>query len=261
MSSSEKIGKRSFIKYASATAGLAVLSGLGYYYYYIHEASRPSQAAVRVTGKKLPLPPPSKKSEVSLEEALLKRRSIRDYTDEPLTLQEVGQLLWAAQGITEPRWGGRTAPSGGPIYPLEIYVVADDKGVTNLDAGVYHYIPQDHSLDMTLAGSAVRDLAVAALDQDWVYNAKISIVIAAAYHRTTERYGDRGVRYVHLEAGHAGQNIYLQAAALNLGTLVLGAFIDDQVKSVLNLPDEEDPIYIVPVGHPSKLSEPPRGPA
>ncbi|MEA3459135.1 MAG: SagB/ThcOx family dehydrogenase [Chloroflexota bacterium] len=191
------------------------------------------------------LPQPRYDSDVSIEETLLKRRSVRDYTGELLTLEEVSQLLWAAQGITAD-WGGRTAPSAGATYPLETYLVVGD--VEGLEEGVYKYNPHRHELCKVLDGDKRVELARAALEQDWVKEGAVDIVLTAVYERTTVRYGQRGTRYVHMEAGHAAQNVYLQAVALNLGTVVVGAFYDDQVKKVLRLPKEEHPLYIIPVG-------------
>ncbi|MBT9149799.1 MAG: SagB/ThcOx family dehydrogenase [Dehalococcoidia bacterium] len=191
------------------------------------------------------LPEPRHDGDVSVEATLLKRRSVRDYTGEALTLQEVSQLLWAAQGITDPR-GLRTAPSAGATYPLEILLVVGD--ITNLPQGVYRYKPHEHKLVKVLEGDLRAKLAHAALGQTWVREGAINIIITAIYERTTRRYGDRGIRYVHMEVGHVGQNIHLQAVALNLGTVVVGAFRDDQVKKILNLPPDEHPLYIMPVG-------------
>ena len=191
------------------------------------------------------LPEPRYDSDVSLEEALLKRRSVRHYTGEPLKLWEVSQLLWAAQGITAD-WGGRTAPSAGATYPLETYLVVGD--VEGLEEGVYKYSPHGHELRKVLDGDKRAELAEAALGQSWVREGAVDIVFTAIYERTIGRYGKRGIRYVHMEVGHVGQNVYLQAVALDLGTVVIGAFYDDQVKRILNLPPEEHPLYIMPVG-------------
>jgi len=194
---------------------------------------------------RIKLPEPKHSGNVSVEEALLKRRSIREYTDEPLTLQEVSQLLWAAQGVTDPR-GLRTAPSAGALYPLEVYVVVGD--VVNLAKGVYKYKPHEHQIMRVVEGDKRAELCKAALEQAWVEKGAISIVFTAVYERTTVKYGDRGVRYVHMEVGHAAQNVCLQATAINLGVVTVGAFYDDQVKKVLNLPGDEQPLYIIPVG-------------
>ncbi len=191
------------------------------------------------------LPEPRLKSEISLEEALLKRRSIREYANLPLTLEDVSQLLWAAQGITA-KWGGRTAPSAGALYPLEVYLVVGN--VENLAAGVYKYKPERHELVKVRDDDVRGELAKAALGQSWVKEGAIDIVIAAVYERTTKKYGDRGMMYTHMEAGHAAQNIYLQAAALDLGMVTIGAFYDDQVKDILDMPRNETPLYVIPVG-------------
>ena len=184
-------------------------------------------------------------SDVSLEQTLLQRRSVRDYTGEPLILHEVSQLLWAAQGITDPR-GLRTAPSAGALYPLEVYVVVGD--VQSLSPGVYRYDPPKHKLVKVLDGDLRAKLADAALGQGCVKEGAINIVFTAVYERTTQKYGERGIRYVHMEVGHAAQNVYLQAVAFNLGTVVIGAFHDDQVREILSLPQQEQPLYIMPVG-------------
>lgn len=196
-------------------------------------------------GTEVELPEPRYDSDVSIEETLLKRRSVRDYTGEALTLEEVSQLLWAAQGTTDPR-GFRTAPSAGATYPLETYLVVGDVG--NLTEGVYRYESAEHKLVKVLDGDWRAQLAGAALGQSWVKNGAVNIVFTAIYERTTGRYGDRGIQYVHMEVGHAAQNVYLQATALGLGTVVIGAFHDDQVSEILKLPKNEQPLYIIPVG-------------
>lgn len=204
--------------------------------------SAPSQLPTHI---EVNLPEPRLDSNASIEQTLLKRRSVRDYTGKHLTLQEVSQLLWAVQGITDPV-GLRTAPSAGDTYPLEIYLVVGD--VKYLSMGIYHYQPVGHKLIRVLDGDMRMELSTAALGQIWVKEGAVDIVITAIYERTTERYGERGIRYVHMEAGHAAQNVYLQAVALNLGTVTVGAFHDDQIKEILNLNQQEQPLYIMPVG-------------
>lgn len=194
----------------------------------------------------LVLPAPRTDSDVSLEQTLLNRRSVRDYRGEPLNLSQVSQLLWAAQGITQAGTGFRTAPSAGATYPLETYLVVGD--VVGLSPGVYRYEPGNHTLARTVTGDIRRELATAALGQGSVRGGAVAIVFTAVYHRTTQRYGERGIRYVHMEAGHAAQNVYLQAVALDLGTVTIGAFSDEQVSQLLNLPADEKPLYIMPVG-------------
>jgi len=226
---------------------LAVLVALGLTatYLLMRQTPRPTPE-LTTTGIKLP--EPRYRGDVSLEEALLKRRSIRDYTGEPLTLQEVSQLLWAAQGITDPR-GFRTAPSAGALYPLEVYVVVGD--VENLAKGVYRYNPHEHELVKVLDGDKRADLAKAAVGQRCVEEAAIDIVITGVYERTTKKYGERGIRYVHIEVGHAAQNVCLQATAMGLGAVTVGAFYDDQVGEILNIMKGEQPLYIIPIGRPS----------
>jgi SagB-type dehydrogenase family enzyme len=196
-------------------------------------------------GERIALPEPRAESGTSVEEALAQRRSVRAYSGEHLTTEEVSQLLWAAQGITAP-WGGRTAPSAGALYPLELYVVIGD--VEGMDTGVYRYRPEEHELEKVLDGDLRAKLTDAALGQDCIRAAAIDIVFTAVYERTTAKYGERGERYVQMEAGHAVQNVYLQAVALDLGTVTIGAFTDSEVKSIMNLEEQEDPLYIMPVG-------------
>ena len=200
--------------------------------------------------KVIKLPKPRTQGTVSLEESLARRRSIREYTEQPLSIEQLSQLLWAAQGITLPTWGFRTAPSAGATYPLELYVVVGKECVNGLEEGVYRYDPKSETLTFIADGDRRRDLSIAALGQEWVAGARVDIVITALYERTTRRYGERGVRYVHMEAGHVSENIYLQAAAMGLATVTIGAFYDEQVKKVLELPKELEPLYIHPVGYP-----------
>jgi SagB-type dehydrogenase family enzyme len=191
------------------------------------------------------LPQPQLKGTVSLEETLQMRRSVRNYAPISLKLKDISQLLWSAQGVTS-EWGGRTAPSAGALYPLEVYLVAGD--VEGLESGIYRYIPSGHKITDVKEGDIRRALSVAADNQSWVADAPISIVITAIYEKTTGKYGDRGVMYVHIEAGHAAQNVCLQAVALGLGAVPVGAFEDQTVKDVIGMNDGETPLYIIPVG-------------
>ena len=201
--------------------------------------------ALEVEKMRIKLPEPKYNSDVSLEQSLVKRRSVRDYTGEVLTLEEVSQLLWAAQGTTSAR-GFRTAPSAGALYPLELYLIVGD--VQDLATGIYLYKPKKHELVM-IAGKDVRQqLAGAALGQSSVKNGAIDLVFTAVYQRITRKYGDRGIKYVHMEIGHAAQNVCLQATAMNLGVVTIGAFDDQKVSKILNLPKDEEPLYIIPVG-------------
>ena len=181
----------------------------------------------------------------SLEGLLRQRRSIRDYTDAPLTQDEVIKLLWAGQGITNTR-GFRTAPSAGALYPLEIYLVAGN--VDNLVPGIYKYNPAKNALALVKEGDVRIGLARASLGQGSVAEGAIDIVIAAVYERTKIKYGDRGERYVHIEVGHAAQNICLEATALGLGLVTIGAFNDSAVAEIIGMSPDEAPLYVIPVG-------------
>ena len=238
---------RSFRKRMGLVVIVATLllgTGLGLYL----SLPRGTEPAVLAPERFIALPEPRTQGDVSLEEAISRRRSIRRYARASLALDQVGQLLWAAQGITEPGRGFRAAPSAGATYPLELHLVVGEGAVEGLAPGVYRYLPEGHQLKQRLEGDLRGRLSAAALGQPWVKEAPIAIVITAVYQRTTARYGERGIRYVHLEAGHVGQNIYLQAVALGFGTVAVGAFQDDAVAALLQLPPEEIPLYIFPVG-------------
>ena len=208
------------------------------------KSAAPSAPPV-VEGSVVKLPEPRYDSDVSLEQSLLARRSVRSYTGQSLTLEEISQLLWAAQGITDLA-GFRTAPSAGGLYPLEIYVVAGE--VENLAPGIYRYQPEGHQIVKTIDGDKRAALARAALGQSPVKDGAAVFVFTAVYERTTVKYGDRGIRYVDMEAGHAAQNLCLQAVAMELGAGTIGAFSDEDVFSLLSLPEQESPLYIIPVG-------------
>ena len=182
----------------------------------------------------------------SLERVVQVRRSVREYSRKPLTHDELAQLLWAAQGVTGPE-GLRTAPSAGALYPLEVDVVIGD--VDGLPSAIYRYSPDRHELVLTREGDRRRELGAAALGQDCVEAGAAVIALAAVYERTTGKYGERGIRYVHMEVGHAAQNVCLEAAALGLGAVVVGAFEDAAVKRVLGLARDEEPLALIPVGH------------
>jgi SagB-type dehydrogenase family enzyme len=196
--------------------------------------------------QEISLPAPRLSGALSVEQALRTRRSVRAFADAPLTLLEVGQLLWAAQGITQA--GNRTAPSAGALYPLELYVAAGR--VEGLTAGVYRYLAAGHRLQRVLTRDVRVELSQAALGQDCVRDAPAVLVFAAVERRTTRKYGARGVRYVHMEVGHAAQNAFLQVTALGLAAVVIGAFDDTAVQESLALPPQESALYLLPVGRP-----------
>ncbi len=191
------------------------------------------------------LPPPQRESPTSIEEALLRRRSIREYRQEALSLKELAQLLWAAQGVTDPG-GYRTAPSAGALFPIELFVAAGN--VNEVPAGVYKYVPDRHWLVMGLHGDRRYSIYTAALMQDPIRRAEAVLVFAVVYERTTRKYGERGIRYAQIDVGHAAQNVYLQCVSLNLGTVAIGAFFDVGVKKAIGAKDDEVPLYIMPIG-------------
>jgi SagB-type dehydrogenase family enzyme len=200
--------------------------------------------------EKIKLPEPNYKGIVSVEEAIQQRRSERNFTGRALTMDQLSQMTWCAQGVTDAAGRKRSAPSAGATYPLDLYVVVGEKTCADLAAGVYRYLPGEHAIILHLAGDRRKPLAAAALGQDFIARAPLSLVLTANYLRTTGRYGKRGARYVYMEAGHVGENVHLQAKAMGLGTCMVGAFDDSEVSSTLSLPAEHEPLYIMPVGYP-----------
>ncbi len=195
------------------------------------------------------LPSPAHKGTVSVEEALKKRRTVRQFASRPLDLNQVSQLLWGADGVSDPR-GLRTAPSAGATYPLELYLAVGERGVTNLAPGIYRYNPQTHALEPGAAqGDLKASIARASLHQTWMAEAPVMVVIAAAYQRCMARYGNRGVQYTHMEAGLVGQNLFLQAEALGLACGIVGAFEDQSLAQILKLPKDHAPLLVMPVGY------------
>ncbi|MEM4347765.1 MAG: SagB/ThcOx family dehydrogenase [Candidatus Altiarchaeota archaeon] len=183
-------------------------------------------------------------SKISVEKAIFSRRSVRKYSEEALTLEEISRILFFSQGITQNEFL-RTAPSAGATYPLETYLVVGK--VENLEHGVYHYIPEKHEIEKIFSGDVREKLADAALGQDFIAKAPASIIFTAIYERTTQRYGKRGIRYVHMEVGSASENVHLECESLGLGTVIVGAFYDEEVARLLNLNDEI-PLCIMPIG-------------
>ncbi len=190
-------------------------------------------------GTLITLPKPDQDGLMSLERTIAARRSQRDFLPKPLSLEQIGQLTWAAQG-QDTRSKYRTAPSAGATYPLELFVITNQ--------GMFHYLPDRHALEKLTDQDLRAKLASAAWGQDFIEAAPLTLVFAAQFARTTGRYGQRGVRYVHNEVGHAAQNVHLQAEALGLGSVPIGAFDDTSVSSVLSLPDYLEPLYLVSVG-------------
>jgi SagB-type dehydrogenase family enzyme len=201
-------------------------------------------------GEVIDLPEARFKGETSLEEVLYNRHSVRRYEDKPITLEQLAQLLWAGKGINIDGVSGptKTAPSAGGLYPQELFVAAGR--VDGLDPGIYTYSSRNHSLEQIKRGDLRRELANAALGQSFIAEAPVSIIIAGVYERSTRKYGRRGAdRYVHMDAAHSAQNIFLQAVALELGTVTVGAFNDDKMHEIIGT-EQAVPLYIMPVGHP-----------
>ena len=201
------------------------------------------------------LPSPKIKGNVSVEDALANRRSHRHFQNKELSAEQLSQILWAAYGITRPipersslRGGLRTTPSAGALYPLEIYAAVGN--VTGIEAGVYKYVSQGHKIIRTIDKDIRKELSTAALGQVMVSDAPVTVIYSAVFSSITRRYGERGrERYVFMELGHSAQNIYLQAEALGIGTCAIGAFIDGKVSELLQLPTEEVPLYLMPLGY------------
>jgi SagB-type dehydrogenase family enzyme len=185
------------------------------------------------------LPKSVKKGEKNLEECIYKRKSIRHFKDTVIDIEKVSQILWATQGKKGEK---RTVPSAGATYPLEIYVNLRDKGLFN-------YIVKNHTLELIIEEDLSKKLARASWDQNFIAEAYMNIIICAEFSRTTVRYGERGVRYVFIEVGHCAQNIHLEAVALGLASVPVGAFEDEQVTEVLKLPKRIEPLYIIPIGY------------
>jgi SagB-type dehydrogenase family enzyme len=194
------------------------------------------------------LPPPAYQGQMSVSEALKKRRTVRQFSNKELDLAQVSQLLWGTDGISDSR-GLRTAPSAGATYPLEFYLVVGERGVSGLAPGLYHYRPDSHTLELTRKGDLRTPVVRACLHQTWMAEAPVMVVIAAEYRRCMARYGERGIRYTHMEVGHTGENLFLQAEALGLACGIVGAFEDQTLKDVLHLPPQHEALLVMPVGY------------
>ncbi|MFC1511223.1 SagB/ThcOx family dehydrogenase [Candidatus Margulisiibacteriota bacterium] len=190
------------------------------------------------------LPKPKIQSKVSLEETIRQRRSEREFTDRELSMEQLSQILWAAQGITDNEFGFRAAPSAGALYPLHIYIVKKN--------GIFRYVPDGHKLIQLSEEDKRQSLHRASLGQKSIQHAPVDLIITANFAITQAKYGARAFRYVCMEVGHTAENIHLQAEALGLASLPIGAFWDDVVKKALDIPENEDPLYIIPIGYPKK---------
>ncbi|MCK4371028.1 MAG: SagB/ThcOx family dehydrogenase [Candidatus Lokiarchaeota archaeon] len=188
----------------------------------------------------LKLPNPNLKGEKNLEECIYERESVRSYKDKEIEFEKISQILWAAQGKKGQK---RTVPSAGATFPLEIYITLKDKGF-------FHYNFEKHVLELITSEDLSKKLAQASWDQNFIAEAYLNVIICAIFERTTQRYGQRGIRYVYMEVGHCAQNIHLEAVALGLSSVPIGAYEDNKVKDVLDLKKKIEPLYIIPVGYP-----------
>jgi SagB-type dehydrogenase family enzyme len=201
-----------------------------------------------LAGESIKLPPPATKGGMPLAEALNARRTVRQFAARALDLAQLSQLLWEADGMSDPQ-GHRTSPSAGATYPLDLYVVVGERGVTNLAAGIYHYDVHAQALAPWARGDFRAAVARACLNQAWMTEAPMLVVSTGEYRRCTARYGQRGIRYTHMEAGNVSQNLFLAAESLGLGAGIVGAFEDQALAQVLKLPPAHEPLLVMPVGY------------
>jgi SagB-type dehydrogenase family enzyme len=194
------------------------------------------------------LPPRVKTGGMPLAAALELRRTVRNFASRPLDLGQISQLLWSADGTSDSR-GLRTSPSAGATYPLDLYLVVGERGVKDLPTGVYHYQVAAHALIPVAPGDVRTAVARACLRQSWMAQAPVLVVITGEYRRCTARYGERGVRYTHMEVGNVSQNLFLAAEALGLGAGIVGAFEDQALARTMKLPPAHEPLLVMPVGY------------
>ncbi|MGB5422494.1 MAG: SagB/ThcOx family dehydrogenase [Desulfobacterales bacterium] len=195
------------------------------------------------------LRPPKIDGTVSVESAIKQRRTIRSFSPEILELNQLSQLLWSAQGVTENSGFKRAAPSAGALYPMDVYAVVGRSSVEQIEAGVYHYEPNGHALSYITKKDMRDRIAKASLSQMWMAHAPLNIVITAEYSRITVKYKERGIRYAMIEAGHIAQNLFLQAEALGLMASIVGAFNDNELIEILKVPRTHEPLLIMPIGY------------
>jgi len=213
-------------------------------------AAKASGAQMSLSGVKVKLPAPNLRGTLSVEEAIKRRRTVRGFSDTSLTLVQLSQLLWAAQGITDDAHRfKRAAPSAGATYPIEIYLACGGKSVKELKAGVWRYSASEHSISRVKPEDQRAALAKRSLHQMWAAEAPVTFVIVCEYSRTTGKYRERGVKYVHYEAGNVSQNIFLECEALGLSAGIIGAFRDDEISAALGLPKGFEPLLSMPVGY------------
>lgn len=203
--------------------------------------ARPSAVGPSVT---MQLPQPQTNSRISLEQAIENRRSVRQFTDEPLTISQLGQLCWAAQGITEPNKGMRTAPSAGAIYPIALYVLLPD--------GLYVYVPEKHELSKLISGNLRKSVSNASFNQRFIENAPCTFILAGSIKKVESRYRSRGAKFTYIEAGHIAQNIQLQATVIGLGSVPIGVIDEKTIAQICKMPQGLEVLYVMPVGNPTE---------
>jgi SagB-type dehydrogenase family enzyme len=202
---------------------------------------------IYAAAQQIALPSPHGYQGLSLEETIQRRRSIRNYTPQPLSQEELSRLLHAAQGITDQYRGFRAAPSAGALYPIETYAVVHE--VAGLEPGLYHYAVAGHALEQLRIGNLRAELLVAGIAQEMLAQAQACLVFSAVFQRARWKYRERTYRYALLEAGHIGQNLYLAATSMGLGACAAGAFLDDELNKLLGLDGEEEAaLYMISVG-------------
>jgi SagB-type dehydrogenase family enzyme len=202
-----------------------------------------------VADKAIKLPAPRTTGTVSVEEAIFNRRTRRTFTAKPLSMQDLSQVLWAAQGITETRWKHRAAPSAGALFPINVYIIVKKDGVEKLPTGIYKYIPEGHYLQTREEGDFNMELRKVGYSQTFFADSPICLIFAAESVRTTWKYGERGHRYIDFEAGHIAENIQLIGESMGFSVGLVGAFRDESVSALLKLKKDETPLYIIPVGY------------
>lgn len=237
---------------AFSKARRAILAGFPRWFaaLWLISSAHPRRAAAQVDRQAvMKLPPPQTKGRITVEAALEQRRTVRAYQTRPLKLEQLSQLLWAAQGLTGSSGYKRAAPSAGALYPMDVYAVLEQESVAQIESGVYRYEPKKHALSEITRQEVKNAVAKAALWQMWMAKAPVNLIITAEYGRVTGKYHQRGERYAMIEAGHIGQNIFLQAEALGLKAGIVGAFRDQTLKRVLKIPPSHEPLIIMPVGY------------
>lgn len=202
-----------------------------------------------ISNEEVTLPDPKVQGKISVEEAIYKRRSKRSYAKKPITLEQISQILWAAQGITDRERGYRSAPSPGAKYTIELYLVSGDPGVSGVAAGIYHYDPSRHVLSALKIGNFASRLMAAARDQEQIIQAAATVLISGVFKKAMVKYGERGIQYSLQESGAVGENIYLEATALGLGTVMMGAFEESAISDIIGLGGDEKPLLLMTIGN------------